>query len=126
MNKMNKVFAITLLVFYLMVMMRPFTPYINYAFNKDYIATTLCENKDKPMMHCNGKCHLEKELKKTAKEDSKQQTSLRINVEEYIINIHEDANHISLITTNISKINSPYMEDYSFNNITKIFHPPLV
>jgi hypothetical protein len=124
---MNKFFALSLLVFYLMVMMRPFTPYLNYAINKDYIANTLCENKDKPVMHCNGKCHLEKELKKTASEDSKPQTSLRINVEEYISNNPEDANNI---TGNapiiISKVNSPYLENYSFNNITKIFHPPLV
>jgi hypothetical protein len=127
MKKMNKVFAVSLLVVYLMVMMRPFTPYLNYAVNKEYIATTLCENKGKPMMHCNGKCHLEKELKKTAKEDSKQQTSLRINAEEYISINPEDVNVVSgNLYIVISKINSPYLEDYSFNSINKIFHPPLV
>ncbi|HHH54434.1 MAG TPA: hypothetical protein ENK91_12305 [Bacteroidetes bacterium] len=31
--------------------------------HKKYYAEVLCENKDKPMMHCNGKCHLKKEIK---------------------------------------------------------------
>jgi len=123
---MKSIFAISLLVFYLVVMMRPFTPYINYAVNKNYIAAALCENKDKPMMHCNGKCHLQKELKKTASEDSKPQTSLRINLEEYINISHEAAIITANLPVLVSKINSPYLEGSSYNNITKVFHPPLV
>lgn len=30
--------------------------------NEDYIAATLCINKDKPEMHCNGHCQLDKKL----------------------------------------------------------------
>jgi hypothetical protein len=43
---------------------------INYQVNKDYISKNLCENKDKPMMHCNGKCHLRKQLAEQAKKDN--------------------------------------------------------
>ena len=49
-------------------MIRPIMPIISYAVNYEYISTELCENKDKPEMACNGKCHLKKEL---AKEDNK-------------------------------------------------------
>jgi hypothetical protein len=35
--------------------------------NQDYIAKNLCENRDKPMMHCGGTCHLRKRL---AREDN--------------------------------------------------------
>ncbi|GAB4047404.1 hypothetical protein [Spirosoma litoris] len=38
-----------------------------YHANKDYIARVLCENRDKPEMHCDGKCYLAKKLK--AQED---------------------------------------------------------
>jgi hypothetical protein len=37
---------------------------VNYYLNYTYISTTLCENKDKPQMHCNGKCHLQKTIEK--------------------------------------------------------------
>jgi hypothetical protein len=36
---------------------------INFKINQAYIARVLCENKDKPEMKCNGKCHLNKKLK---------------------------------------------------------------
>lgn len=37
---------------------------IQFVLNKEYIAANLCENKDKPAMHCSGKCHLKKQLNK--------------------------------------------------------------
>ncbi|MFN8166406.1 MAG: hypothetical protein U0X76_09655 [Bacteroidia bacterium] len=35
-----------------------------YELNRSYISKNLCENKSKPSLHCNGKCHLKKELQK--------------------------------------------------------------
>lgn len=40
--------------------------YLEYALNKEYIAANLCENKDKPAMHCSGKCQLKKQLAKAS------------------------------------------------------------
>ncbi len=34
-----------------------------YHANKDYIARVLCQNRDKPQLHCDGKCYLAKKLK---------------------------------------------------------------
>ena len=39
-----------------------------YYANKDYIAKNLCENKNKPKLHCDGKCCLKKKLAKEGKE----------------------------------------------------------
>jgi hypothetical protein len=36
----------------------------DYQLNKSYIIAELCINKSKPKMHCNGKCHLVKQLQK--------------------------------------------------------------
>ena len=33
-----------------------------YELNIEYITEKFCENKDKPQLQCNGKCHLAKEL----------------------------------------------------------------
>lgn len=36
--------------------------YTYYVLNKDYIVAQLCENKAKPELQCDGKCHLKKVL----------------------------------------------------------------
>ena len=49
--------------------------YAGFELNKNYIAATLCENRDKPQMHCNGKCYFMKKLKQAEqkeKSDSRQ------------------------------------------------------
>lgn len=40
-----------------------------FFFQQATISKTLCENRDKPKMHCNGKCYLVKQLKKEEKKD---------------------------------------------------------
>ena len=57
----NLVFIIIIAIF-----LKPIFPVIEYIVNYEYISKVLCENKTKPMMHCNGKCHLMKELAKAA------------------------------------------------------------
>lgn len=44
-----------------------------YEANKQYIAEQLCENRDKPELHCNGQCVLMKKLR--ALEDDKHTNS---------------------------------------------------
>ena len=61
--------AIFITVFFLLA--KPVMPVLEYIFNYDYIVAELCENKAKPELHCNGKCHLMKELAK-ASESEKQ------------------------------------------------------
>ena len=43
---------------------------VDYEINRDYISKNLCENKAKPMMHCNGKCHLHKQLAQQEKKEN--------------------------------------------------------
>ena len=40
------------------------------------IAEKLCVNKSKPMMHCDGKCFLSKQLKKAEENEKRQSQSL--------------------------------------------------
>lgn len=37
---------------------------IDYQVNRDYIASTLCINKDRPELNCNGYCYLKTQMKK--------------------------------------------------------------
>lgn len=52
-----------------------YLPYVNYYVNYTYISTTLCENKDKPQMHCNGKCHLKKTIAKAEADETKSKST---------------------------------------------------
>ncbi|AQG82438.1 hypothetical protein [Spirosoma montaniterrae] len=45
-----------------------------YHANKDYIARVLCENRDKPQLHCDGKCFLAKRLKASQDRQDKETT----------------------------------------------------
>ncbi|RMH65462.1 MAG: hypothetical protein D6677_02410 [Calditrichaeota bacterium] len=64
MTIVTRVSALLFIHLYLLLLLKPFMPYIEYELNKAYIASTLCVNKDKPEMHCEGRCHLKKELQK--------------------------------------------------------------
>ena len=44
-------------------MVKPIIPMMEYYANYDYIATVLCENRDRPYLECNGKCYLQKQIK---------------------------------------------------------------
>ena len=48
---------------YLLALIQPALPVIDYLVNYNYIVAELCENRDKPILACNGKCYLEKQVK---------------------------------------------------------------
>ncbi|WP_317039183.1 hypothetical protein [Siphonobacter aquaeclarae] len=70
-----------LLVFVLLlaVLLPSFSPLgtiAYYQLNRDYIAKVLCENRDKPQLHCDGKCYLAKKLKAQQDRQDKETTQL--------------------------------------------------
>ena len=46
----------------------------HYQLNKEYITRVLCENRDKPDLHCDGKCYLAKRLKAQQDRQDKETT----------------------------------------------------
>jgi hypothetical protein len=65
----QRVFSIILLFTISMQMFSKLFIVVNYQLNKTEIARKYCENKAKPKMHCDGKCHLKKQLKKEEKRE---------------------------------------------------------
>jgi hypothetical protein len=43
--------------------------YAGFEMNQKYISTELCINRDKPQMHCNGKCYLMRKLKQAEQKE---------------------------------------------------------
>ncbi|CAM1345367.1 conserved hypothetical protein [Tenacibaculum amylolyticum] len=103
-------------------MLRPITPFVEYAINYDYISKILCINKDKPELSCNGKCQLMQKLKQQQEEDF---NSLRINMEEYpigFVNITQINKKQTTVTTR--KDNFRYQKNYKYLFLASVFHPP--
>ena len=104
---------------------------VYWKFNQDSIIQKYCENKDKPVLKCNGKCHLMKQMtkieqsesSKKANEDNSKKTDSKIiefpmMVNGFIFHLTDDYvvykgltkfddNSIKLIAGVSSKIYSP-------------------
>lgn len=98
---------------------------VDYMLNKEFIAKNFCENKNKPKMHCNGKCHLKKQLDK---EDKRENAPLNNQKEKSEIPLFCQTNRKSLfklyITAKCSFISYKIQETVPFS--ASVFHPPSV
>lgn len=119
------IFAFTLTALLLFNSTRVTLTYAYYKLDPIGFIETLCVNKDKPELECNGKCH----LKKIAQSQDKEQKTPEsiIDFKELLLfsNISET---ITFQQKKYSKKQSPtiYQNLYSFNCINYCFHPPQV
>ena len=67
---MKRILPILFLLAFVTTSLKQYYPYLDYSINKNYISEFLCVNKDKPKLRCEGKCHLNKQLKKINTEDN--------------------------------------------------------
>lgn len=111
----------------LSMFLKPIFPVIEYVVNYQYISKVLCVNKAKPMMHCNGKCHLMKELAKAAENEKPISSDKKHSVQESEILFFEEIkpfNCLHYVDANTAQVNSRYSNFYSYLNSTSVFHPP--
>jgi hypothetical protein len=54
--------------------------YAGFELNRGYIATHLCENRDKPWLHCNGKCYFMKKVKQAEEKEKNDERSSQKNL----------------------------------------------
>lgn len=114
----------TLVFLYMIAMLRPIAPFVEYAINYDYISKVLCINKDKPELNCNGKCQLMMELEQQQDDDYK---SLRISMEEYPIGF------VNILAIELEekkfterKALFSFKKNYYYLLNKEVFHPPIV
>ena len=70
----HKLTAILLIISIISCSFSRFFIYAGFQMNRNYIAANLCENRNKPWLHCNGKCYL---MKKIRQADEKQNAAER-------------------------------------------------
>ncbi len=54
--------------------------YAGFELNKNYIATHLCENRDKPWLHCNGKCYFMKKIRQAQEKEKNDERQSQKNL----------------------------------------------
>jgi hypothetical protein len=125
---LRKGFAIFFVCVYSLVLLKPLFPFVDYALNKEYIAKNLCENRNKPKLNCNGKCHLMKQLKKAGADAPTDNNATKgsSNQEENCFHITSLFVFNAEVTT--SQSSNFYIHNFKSklpsNYLKDIFHPP--
>lgn len=104
---------------------------IHFYSNQQEIATMECENKNRPEMHCNGKCYLAKKLRLAdeqlqAKKDQQSHSLNKIKSLEDTDLSFSIIQHFEL-TSVVAEPKSPVtnlIDTYQFETHSSIFHPP--
>lgn len=109
-----------------LMLFKPLVPLVEYVVNYEYISEVLCENKEKPLIGCDGKCYLMSQLAKSS-EDEKPISDKKVTVKQFELLFFEAIKPIVFlkrqkIQTTILNVN--YSNLYTFLNSSNIFHPP--
>ncbi|WP_367754905.1 hypothetical protein [Flavobacterium sp. WC2430] len=116
------------LIIIIVLFLKPVFPVIDYIVNYDYISTVLCVNKDKPELHCNGKCQLMKELANAADDEKPISTNKKTNTNTLNdLFVQEVSEYVFMIGNKPVQyiLNSKYTNLYSHLEVYSIFHPPI-
>lgn len=85
-----------------------------------------CENKARPMMHCNGKCQMMKKLQQQEKDEQQNPESKAALKNEIISSKSFYPQLASINSTIVVKKFFPYTESCPPVSLAAIFHPPQV
>lgn len=112
----------------LLMLMQTFSKWIilaDYQINREYIARVLCENKSRPMLHCNGKCQLAKKLAAEQEDANKAASNSRSKMQFSEVLFDHPGLFDFYTQPDASSCYPPYaLTQYGAYN-DSIFHPPL-
>ncbi|WP_145667123.1 hypothetical protein [Chitinophaga polysaccharea] len=97
---------------------------LDFYLNQEYIAKNLCVNRNKPAMHCNGKCHLSKKLKEEEKRDQDNPERKDHRSEIFYAAWLEPTSLTAAVPADIAHYPHPYCIGTPIDQPDTIFHPP--
>ncbi len=130
---MRFLFLIVFTITVLLQSLQGFFTIVNWKINQDELTAKYCVNKAKPMLNCNGKCYLAKQLKIQEEQDkadfskeSKNQIPKFKKIKEgEVFNDIKTVDYTLVVKNNINrKPNTSISVEYSFDEISKCFQPP--
>jgi hypothetical protein len=123
-SMLKKVTAIILLVSMVSVSFSRYFVYAGFELNRNYIATKLCENRDKPWLHCNGHCYFMKKIKaaQDAEKNDTRQSQKNLFQEVFFLSSNSFKFHTQLLHV----ISTPYRSPLGVTFSGAVFRPPQV
>jgi len=118
--------AISFVIFYMMAVLRPMLPYLEYSLNRDYIKTMLCIDKDEPMSMCEGSCYLDKRIQEESDKNQGADTP-QLSTEKFPLDFMRFFSYnLSIIPTNNKVTTSAYQNTYDFLFVRNVLQPPKI
>ncbi|WP_126246120.1 hypothetical protein [Chitinophaga rhizosphaerae] len=98
---------------------------LEYQLNKAFIAANLCENRDKPIMQCGGKCHLSKQIERSGETPDPQ--SSKTGIKSISFDIYQPVAVLQLDDVDGSSLSHRSFQDNrsAAGFAHGIFHPPI-
>ncbi|PXY42520.1 hypothetical protein DMB65_00385 [Flavobacterium cheongpyeongense] len=101
-----------------------FFVYTSFKLNQEEISKTICIQRKMVFNSCNGRCELQKSLKKYADNEKRMQNNLKEKAEVVYIQ-NSNTTHFKLVTSIESKANIfAFSDDKPISVSNTTFHPP--
>ncbi len=125
---MRQLIIYMLLVAVLLPVISPWGTIAYYQLNKDYIARVLCENRDKPQLHCDGKCYLAKRLKEQQDKQDKETAERvqKVPVIQLFCAIMESYQFERPVSIHIASPLASYLRAHHTGYQAELLHPPQI
>jgi len=124
---LRKYLSLILVAVYAIAMLSQVVTIGYFYSNQDEIIENYCINKDKPELHCEGQCHLTKQLVVFQGDDLEQNKSFP-KAKSFLIFLLAYSNSTQRIISNFDSIQQKESinskDNYHFNFLSKIFQPP--
>jgi hypothetical protein len=121
---LKRLTAILLLVALVTANFTYYFVYAGFELNKKYIATQLCENRNKPLLHCNGHCYFMKKIKQAGDKEKSAERQAQKNLfqEVFFGTVRKNVFYSKLLRL----ISTPYQ--YSDQSVSpdSLYQPPQV
>jgi len=99
--------------------------YAGFKLNQSYIAARLCENRNKPLLHCNGKCYLMKKIRQAEDKQNNAERQAQKNVLQDVFFISNIMSTNTLWCTDTGDTFPPAKNRGNLSGaILSIFRPP--
>ncbi|HEY2348998.1 MAG TPA: hypothetical protein VGH64_08290 [Puia sp.] len=119
----------TVICFALIILIRMMAMPISlaeYALNKNFIASSLCENRNKPEMHCGGTCFLKKQLTRSNDNENTQDhkgSSVKLVITDFFEQITQPSFGCSHLSANNPF--AVYTQHITDQYIVNLLRPPI-
>ncbi|WP_309333695.1 hypothetical protein [Mucilaginibacter sp.] len=118
--------SIVLLIALIASSFQRYMVYAGFELNHDYIAKNLCINRNRPWMHCNGKCYFMRKIAEAQENEKKQDA--KDNLSRLEVSFFQDAVTFEFFKLPEIKEIPAHQDNYRCNYtnqyISSLFRPP--